>query len=82
MMKIIRESDIRFGEFDTDRLFEIEKACRNNKIGKGIKTVELIYLTEYDVKYYKKDYSNRGFLDRQGVSVQPRDKDEAVFGEI
>lgn len=47
-MAIIVESDMRFGEFDEERLFVIEHSDVHKKAGKGIKTVEFIYLTEND----------------------------------
>lgn len=47
-MAIIVESDMRFGEFDEERLFVIEHSDVYKKAGKGIKTVEFIYLTEND----------------------------------
>lgn len=81
MMKIIRESDIRFGEFDTDRLFEIEKACRNNKIGKGIKTVELIYLTERELIFLEAKSSCPNPANRE-ESAEKNQKYEEFFSDV
>lgn len=47
-MSMIEESDILFGEFEPERLFVIENSEVQKKAGKGIKTVEFIYLTEND----------------------------------
>lgn len=43
---VIEESGVRFGPFDRERLFQIEHSDIHKRAGKGIKTVEFIYLTE------------------------------------
>lgn len=48
MMVSVKESGIEFGEFDEDRLFQIEHSDIHKKAGEGIKSVEFIYLTRKD----------------------------------
>lgn len=45
-MNTIEESDILFGEFEPERVFVMENSEVQKKAGKGIKTVEFLYLTE------------------------------------
>ena len=45
-MKIIPESDMNFGKFDEDNLFQIEKSKLYKNLGTGIKTVE--FILKYD----------------------------------
>lgn len=43
-MKIITESEMNFGEYKEENLFEIEKSDLLKSLGEGIKTVEFILL--------------------------------------
>ncbi len=81
MMKVIHESGIDFGRFDTDKLYEIEKSKINLDIGKGIKTVEFIYLNGTDLL----------FVEAKATCPNPANKDssdaknkkyEAYFSDI
>lgn len=47
-MRTIEEPGIVFGGFDEKRLFMIEHSDVHKKAGKGIKSVEFIYLTNHD----------------------------------
>ena len=38
----INESNMIFGDFEDDKIFQIEKSILHNKIGNGIKVVEFI----------------------------------------
>lgn len=41
-MKVITESEMKFGEFDESNLFHIENSKIYRDLGDGIKTVEFI----------------------------------------
>lgn len=42
MMVSVKEPGIEFGEFDEDRLFQIEHSDIHKKAGEGIKSVDLL----------------------------------------
>ena len=48
MKKIINESGVAFGEFNSDDLFYIEESDLYKSLGTGIKTVEFIVLDQKD----------------------------------
>ena len=81
-MKVVEESGMLLGEFEEERLFLIEHSDVHKKAGKGVKTVELIYLTHNDNLLFieaKKTCPNAMNKDETAEKEQ---KYEAYFADI
>ncbi|MBZ9634583.1 hypothetical protein [Clostridium sp. FP1] len=64
----INESNMIFGDFEQDKIFEIEKSKLHSKIGNGIKVVEFILL---------KNMNQLNFIEAKSSSPKPiKDNDE------
>lgn len=67
MTKVIEESGMRFGEYESSELFHIEKSKILLDIGEGIKTVEFII---------KKNENEIWFVEAKESVLNPANKDE------
>ena len=67
MTKVIKESGMRFGEYEESELFHIEKSKILFYIGTGIKTVEFII---------KKNENEIWFVEAKESVLNPANKDE------
>lgn len=68
----INESNMVFGDFEEDKIFQIEKSMLHNKIGNGIKVVEFILL---------KDINVLNFIEAKSSSPKPVEDNEVRFNE-
>lgn len=72
MMVEINESDMIFGDFEEDKIFQIEKSKLHNKIGNGIKVVEFILL---------KNVNELNFIEAKSSSPRPTEDNFIRFNE-
>lgn len=82
MMKVIEESGVRFGEFEEDRLFQIEHSEIHKKAGTGIKSVEFIYLTKKENVLFVEAKTSCPNVLNKGESVEKQIKYEEFYSEI
>lgn len=69
----INESNMVFGEFEEDKVFQIEKSIIHNKIGNGIKVVEFILL---------KNTNELNFIEAKSSSPRPTKDNIIRFDEF
>lgn len=69
----INESNMVFGEFEEDKIFQIEKSIIHNKIGNGIKVVEFILL---------KNMNELNFIEAKSSSPRPTKDNIIRFDEF
>lgn len=69
----INESNMVFGEFEEDKVFQIEKSIIHNKIGNGIKVVEFILL---------KNMNELNFIEAKSSSPRPTKDNLIRFDEF
>lgn len=69
----INESNMVFGEFEEDKVFQIEKSKIHNKIGNGIKVVEFILL---------KNTNELNFIEAKSSSPRPTKDNLIRFDEF
>lgn len=69
----INESNMIFGDFEEDKIFEIEKSKLHNKIGNGIKVVEFILL---------RDENELNFIEAKSSSPRPTKQNKIRFNEF
>lgn len=69
----IKESNMIFGDFEEDKIFEIEKSKLYNKIGNGIKVVEFILL---------RDENELNFIEAKSSSPRPTKQNNIRFNEF
>ncbi|SUY45499.1 Uncharacterised protein [Clostridium putrefaciens] len=69
----INESNMIFGDFEEDKVFEIEKSKLHNKIGNGIKVVEFLLL---------RNENELNFIEAKSSSPQPTEQNVIRFNEF
>lgn len=69
-MVAITESNMVFGDFDDDKIFEIEKSKLHKNVGNGVKVVEFILI---------KDENNLTFIEAKSSSPSPISGNEENF---
>lgn len=76
------ESDILFGEFAPERLFIIENSEVQKKAGKGIKTVEFLYLTENENLLFLEAKKSCPNVENKDETEEKQKKYEEFFSDI
>lgn len=69
----INESNMIFGDFEEDTIFQIEKSKLHNKIGNGIKVVEFIFL---------RNENELNFIEAKSSSPRPTKDNIVRFNEF
>ena len=69
----IKESNMIFGDFEDDKIFQIEKSTMHDKIGNGIKVVEFILL---------KNMNELNFIEAKSSSPRPTKDNVVRFDEF
>ena len=69
----INESNMIFGEFKENKIFEIEKSKLHNKIGNGIKVVEFIFL---------RNKNELNFIEAKSSSPRPTKQNYIRFNDF
>lgn len=69
----INESNMVFGDFEEERIFEIEKSKLHNKIGNGIKVVEFVFL---------RNENELNFIEAKSSSPRPTKENIIRFNEF
>ncbi|SFB08031.1 hypothetical protein [Clostridium frigidicarnis] len=68
----VNESNMTFGDFQDDKIFQVEKSKLHNKIGNGIKVVEFILLN---------DKNQLSFIEAKSSSPRPVKENTIRFNE-
>lgn len=76
------ESDILFGEFAPERLFIIENSEVQKKVGKGIKTVEFLYLTENENLLFLEAKKSCPNVENKDETEEKQKKYEEFFSDV
>lgn len=69
----INESNMIFGDFEEDKIFQIEKSKLQKKIGNGIKVVEFIFL---------RNENELNFIEAKSSSPRPTKQNVIRFNEF
>lgn len=81
-MHVIEESGILFGKFEQDRLLVIENSSIQKKAGKGIKTVEFLYLTENNNLLFLEAKKSCPNVANRDETIEKQIKYEEYFSDI